>query len=81
MKKEMYLELNYISGHEIKRELLYKGDSMRKIDNQIRADQKELLAFMKTHDFKGEKSFCFAGFIFQKAGIVTAELYEPDILR
>ena len=54
---------------------------MRKIDNQIRADQKELLAFMKTHDFKGEKSFCFAGFIFQKAGIVTAELYEPDILR
>ena len=46
MKKEMCLELNYISGHEIKRELLYKGD-----------------------------------FIFQKAGIVTAELYEPDILR
>lgn len=81
MRKEMCLELTFASGAEIKRNLVYVGDSYRKIDNRIREDRKALLDYMVTHDFHGEKSFCFAGFIFQKAGIVTAELYEPDILR
>ena len=81
MRKEMCLEINYLSGPEINRKLIYTGESIRKIDNQIWADKKSLLEYMQTHNFNGEKSFCFAGFIFQKAGIVTAELYEPNILR
>ena len=43
-------------------------------------DENELLEFMKTHDFKGEKSFCFCGFMFQKAAIVAAQISEPELL-
>ncbi len=80
MRKTMTLEL-YFSGGTIKKDLSYNGDSLDEINKQIQKDKNDLHEYMQTHNFNGEKSFCFAGFIFQKAGIVTAELYEPNILR
>lgn len=80
MKKEMCLELyNVGGGGKIEKTLSYRGDSLEEIAKQIQHDENELLYYMRTHDFKGEKSFCFAGFMFQKAGIFAAQLTEPEI--
>lgn len=61
------------------RDLFYQGDSLAEIAKQIQNDENELLYYMRTHDFKNEKCFCFAGFMFQKSGIIAAQLKEPDI--
>lgn len=74
----MTLEL-YFSGGTIKKDLSYNGDSLDEINKQIQKDKNDLLEYMRTHDFKGEKSFCFAGFMFQKGSIVAAQLTEPEI--
>ena len=78
MRKIMTLEL-YFSGGTIKKDLSYNGDSLDEINKQIQKDKNDLLEYMRTHDFKGEKSFCFAGFMFQKGSIVAAQLSEPEI--
>lgn len=78
MRKTMTLEL-YFSGGTIKKDLSYNGDSLDEINKQIQKDKNDLLEYMRTHDFKGEKSFCFAGFMFQKGSIVAAQLTEPEI--
>jgi len=79
MKKEMNLELYFRGGGTLNKTLLYHGDSLAEIAKQIQTDENNLLEYMRTHDFKGEKSFCFAGFIFQKGSIVAAQLSEPEI--
>lgn len=79
MKKEMCLELYFSGGNCVSRDLFYQGDSLTEIAKQIQHDENELLYYMRTHDFKGEKYFCFAGFMFQKGGIMAAQLKEPDI--
>ncbi len=78
MRKTMTLEL-YFSGGTIKKDLSYNGDSLDEINKQIQKDKNDLHEYMRTHDFKGEKSFCFAGFMFQKGSIVAAQLTEPEI--
>lgn len=78
MKKEMCLELYFSGGNSVKRDLFYQGDSLAEIAKQIQNDENELLYYMRTHDFKGEKCFCFAGFMFQKGGIIAAQLKEPE---
>ena len=79
MKKEMCLELYFSGGNSVSRDLFYQGDSLTEIAKQIQNDENELLYYMRTHDFKNEKCFCFAGFMFQKSGIIAAQLKEPDI--
>ena len=79
MKKEMCLELYFSGGGALKKDLFYEGDTLKEIARQIDNDKNNLLEYMRTHDFKGEKSFCFAGFMFQKGGLLAAQLKEPDI--
>ena len=66
-------------GGTLCKDLVYQGDSLQEIARQIDKDNNALLEYMRTHDFKNEKSFCFAGFIFQKGGLLAAQLKEPDI--
>ena len=68
-----------LAGGGLEVTLTYEGDSLTEIAKQIQNDENELLYYMKTHDFKNEKCFCFAGFMFQKSGIIAAQLKEPDI--
>ena len=80
----MYEENNvfraiFFGGGTLKKELSYEGDSLAEIAKLIQTDENNLLEYMRTHDFKGEKSFCFAGFMFQKGSIVAAQLSEPEI--
>ena len=80
MRKEMCLMLyNIGGGGSLNVTLTYEGDSLAEIAKQIQNDENELLYYMRTHDFKNEKCFCFAGFMFQKSGIIAAQLKEPDI--
>lgn len=65
-------------GGTVDKEIVYHGSSMKEIASLIDKDQNDLLEYMQTKDFKGTKSFCFAGFIFQKAGIVAAQMTEPE---
>jgi len=79
MKKVMCLDLIFSGGNCVSRDLSYQGDTLDDIAKQIQKDENELLYYMRTHDFKTEKCFCFAGFMFQKGGLVAAQLKEPDI--
>ena len=79
MRKEMCLKLYNVGGGGLEVTLTYEGDSLTEIAKQIQDDENELLYYMRTHDYKGEKCFCFAGFMFQKGGIMAAQLKEPDI--
>ena len=45
---------------------------------QIDRDENALLEYMMTGDIKGQKSFCFAGFMFRKDCIEAAQLSEPE---
>ena len=68
----------FFGGGALKKDLQYEGNSLKEIAAQIDKDNNALLEYMRTHDFKNEKSFCFAGFMFQKGGIIAAQLKEPD---
>ena len=78
MTKRMQFTLILRGGGTIEREISYQGESMTEIAHQIERDENDLLQYMLTHDSKGQKSFCFSGFIFQKAGIVAAQIKEPE---
>lgn len=78
MNKRMQLTLFLRGGGVIEREISYEGDSLTEIAHQIERDENDLLQYMLTHDSKGQKSFCFSGFIFQKASIVAAQMKEPE---
>lgn len=80
MKKRMNLEIYFSGGGYIKREITYQGKDLKEISNLIMQDENNLLEYMRTHDFKGEKSFCFCGFMFQKAAILAAQISEPELL-
>jgi hypothetical protein len=73
----MILELYYLGGGKIEQELDYLG-TLEEIAAESDKDNNELLYYMRTHDDKGEKSFCFRGFMFKKDGLVAARLYEPE---
>jgi hypothetical protein len=36
------------------------------------------MEYMMSGDIKGQKSFCFAGFMFRKDCVEAAQLSEPD---
>ena len=67
----------FLRGGSLCKDLVYQGDSLQEIARQIDKDNNALLEYMRTHDFKNEKSFCL--FIFQKGGLLAAQLKEPDI--
>ena len=77
MVKRMRIELNFSGGGSIDKELIYKGSS-EEIAKAIEHDENSLLEYMRTGDIKGSRSFCFAGFMFQKKGLVAAQITEPD---
>lgn len=79
MKKTMTLELHFVGGGELIKDLTYYGDSLEEIAKHIENDENELLYYMQTLDTKDVMSFCFSGFIFQKESIMTAQLSEPKI--
>ena len=78
MTKRMRIQLNFSGGGAIDKEISYYGDSMTEIAANIERDENDLLEYMRTGNNKGVKSFCFGGFMFQKAGLITAQMSEPD---
>lgn len=77
MVKKMQLVL-YNRGGVLEKELEYQGKDLKEIAVQINRDENALLEYMMTGDIKGQKSFCFAGFMFRKDCIEAAQLTEPE---
>jgi hypothetical protein len=76
MTKSMMLAI-YNRGGVLEKELQYQG-APEEIAAQIGRDENALLEYMRTGDDHGEKSFCFAGFMFRKDIIDAAQLTEPE---
>ena len=77
MTKSMMLAI-YNRGGVLEQELQYHGGSLEEIAAQIGRDENALLEYMRTGDDHGEKSFCFAGFMFRKDMIEAAQMTEPE---
>ncbi len=77
MVKKMQLVL-YNRGGVLEKELEYQGKDLKEIAAQIDRDENALLEYMMTGDIKGQKSFCFAGFMFRKDCVEAAQLTEPE---
>ena len=77
MVKKMQLVL-YNRGGVLEKELEYQGKDLKEIAAQINRDENALLEYMMTGDIKGQKSFCFAGFMFRKDCVEAAQLTEPE---
>lgn len=77
MVKKMQLVL-YNRGGVLEKELEYQGKDMKEIAAQINRDENALMEYMMSGDIKGQKSFCFAGFMFRKDCIEAAQLSEPE---
>lgn len=73
MVRKMKLEIN-----DLEAVLEYEGESAEDIAGQIQRDENELLEYMMTGNEKGAKAFCFQGYMFKKAQIMTARFTEPD---
>ena len=74
------LELFYVGGGgKIEREIEYFGEDLEEIGRAVDNDHNALLDYMISHDDHGSKSFCFGGFMFQKEGLLAANLKELDI--
>lgn len=58
--------------------LEYQGADDSDVANQIQRDENALLEYMMTGNMRGQKAFCFQGFMFKKELIVTAQFTEPD---
>jgi len=77
MVKKMQLVL-YNRGGVLEKELEYQGKDLKEIAAQINRDENSLMEYMMTGDIKGQKSFCFAGFMFRKDCVEAAQLTEPE---
>lgn len=75
MNKIMKLELFYPWGG-VEKDITYIGDSLEEIASDIDRDNNELLYYLRTGDERGDKAFCFGGFMFQKKGIYAAKMSE-----
>ena len=78
MTVKMDLCLYYRGGGKIEKELFYSGETLEEIAKDSDNDNNELLQYMLTHDDKGQKAFCFRGFMFIKEGLLAAELKEAE---
>ena len=77
MVKKMQLVL-YNRGGVLEKELEYQGKDLKEIAAQINRDENALMEYMMSGDIKGQKSFCFAGFMFRKDCVEAAQLTEPE---
>ena len=75
INKIVKLELYYPWGG-VEREITYYGESLEEIAQDIDRDNNELLDYLQKGDDKGEKAFCFGGFMFRKEGIYAAKMSE-----
>lgn len=75
LNKTVELDLFYLWGG-VERQITYYGESLEEIAADIDRDNNELLYYLQTGDEKGEKAFCFGGFMFQKNGIYAAKMSE-----
>ena len=75
ISKTVQLDLFYSWG-VVERQITYYGESLEEIAADIDRDNNELLYYLQTGDEKGEKAFCFGGFMFQKNGIYAAKMSE-----
>lgn len=75
ISKTVHLDLFYSWGG-IERQITYYGESLEEIAADIDRDNNELLYYLQTGDKKGEKAFCFGGFMFRKEGIYAAKISE-----
>lgn len=75
INKSIKIELFYPWGG-VEKDLTYYGETMEEIAADIDRDNNELLYYLRTGDGKGEKAFCFGGFMFQKEGIYAAKMSE-----
>ena len=76
MTANAQIELVYHGGVIIDKEVTYYGDSLEEIARTMDRDNNELLEYMMTHDDKGHKAFCFGGFMFEKAGLIAAQMRD-----
>lgn len=77
MTKAMRIELFFMGGGTVERDLLYHGEDLTEIARDIDRDENALLEYLMTGDDKGQKAFCFCGFMFRKEGIAAAKISEP----
>ena len=77
MIKKMQLVI-YNRGGVLEKELAYSGKDLKEIAAQVSKDENALLEYMTTGNDKGQKSFCFAGFMFRKEMIEAAQFTEPE---
>ena len=78
MNKRMRLQIFYGGGSVIDREITYHGKTLEEIAEAADKDNNELLQYMLTKDDKGQKAFCFGGFMFIKKDIIAAQMTEPE---
>lgn len=72
----MTLSLTYASGKDIEQELVYEGDTPEDVARDVARDENALMEYMRTENDHGEMCFCFCGFMFRKAGLLTAKMSE-----
>ena len=78
MTKTMRIDIYFTGGGgTIEREITYHGENMQEIAEDIDRDENELLQYMLTGDDKGQKAFCFCGFMFKKSSVLAAKISEP----
>lgn len=77
MIKKMSLEI-FSGGGYFERELVYEGNDMKEISEQIQRDENALLEYMRTGEMNGEKCFVFQGFMLAKKPIQAAQFREPE---
>ena len=80
MKLEAYVTSSKTVGGVglISHELVYEGDTIEEIANQIMDDENALYEYMNTGKDHGQKCFMFRGLMLRKAPLVAAHITEAD---
>ena len=81
MKLEAYVTSSKTGGGGvglISHELIYEGDTIEEIANQIMDDENALYEYMNTGKDHGQKCFMFRGLMLRKAPLVAAHITEAD---
>ena len=79
MKLEAYVTSSKNGGVGlVSHELVYEGDTIEEIANQIMDDENALYEYMNTGKDHGQKCFMFRGLMLRKAPLVAAHITEAD---
>lgn len=77
MVQTVLIELRYESGGVVEKEVAYDGEP-EEVAREIDRDNNALLEYMTARDDRGSAAFCFGGFMFRKAGLLTAQMRKPE---